>query len=268
MDMTWHQLWEQLPKWQCVPDRTIGAYNVFWNYPPGFKDVIMPKVFQCPKLLEIIVERFQQVLNSGQFDIDEITLLVRPTGFHISVPGNACGIDPDHIGNSMCGHNIDSPAQAFSLCFLLLTMLGEIYSIASIWDNNTDVGIEITEKKEKCLTIIRSRESKPFAMWSVTDFDGNMCGYVSARDWEEARETANLFFTEQYQRVQPHWTTEPRPFMPTERCKYTVLVFLINGEMQTKTIEAYSSESATTQARELFDIDSIYDVRVKSCKEI
>ena len=57
--------------------------------------------------------------------------------------------------------------------------------------------------------------------------------------------------------MQPHWTTEPRPFMPTKKCKYTVLVFLKNGGMHTKIIEAYSSESATTQARELFDIDSI-----------
>ncbi|TSC92632.1 MAG: hypothetical protein CEN89_562 [Candidatus Berkelbacteria bacterium Licking1014_7] len=267
---TAHDFWEVLPKWQYVSGRTIGAYNVFWKYPPGFKDDIMPKVFQCPILLDRITERFQQILNSGQFNIDEITLLFRRTGFHISVPGNACGIDPDYRGNSMCGHNVDSPSQTYSLCFLLLTMLDEIYQIASIWENHPDTGIEETDQNEKWLTLTRSRESKPFRLWGVKDSDFHTCGYVYARDWEEAREAANQFYPEKCQRVEPepYWSTEPRPFVAIPKRRYTVLVFTKNGEMQSKTIDTFTRELAISEAKKSLDPNCILDVRVDNCEEI
>lgn len=258
----WNNLWRHLPKWQHISGKSMGAYNVFWEYPDNFKRDIMPKVFACPKLLDIIVSRCQTVLDSGQFDIDKITLLIRPTGFHISVPGNACGIDPDHTGNSMCGHNVDNPAQAFNLCFLLLTMLDEIYSVASIWEKFPNTGIEETDQSEKWFHLTRSRESKPFRLWGVVNFDYETCGYIYARDWEEAQEMANLFYPEKHQRVEPYWSTEPRPFGTMSKRKYSILVFLKNGDMKTLKVTAYSEDIAFSQVKALCADDEIFDMRI------
>ncbi|MEK7629624.1 MAG: hypothetical protein AAB394_03880 [Patescibacteria group bacterium] len=58
----------------------------------------------------------------SNFEEMDIRAYVHNGGFHISVPGNACGIDPSHHltdrdegGYEFCGHNIDSPLQQLSI---------------------------------------------------------------------------------------------------------------------------------------------------------
>ncbi|MEK7062081.1 MAG: hypothetical protein AAB942_00900 [Patescibacteria group bacterium] len=264
----YHQLWRLLPKWQYTPGQDMNAYNVFWDYPPGFKDTIMPKVFACPLLLDRIVERCQKVLDSGQFDIDKITLFFRQTGFHITVPENACGIDPNYTGDSMCGHNVDHPSQAFSLCFLLLTILDEITQMAALWENNPDTGIEETETNKKWFTLERKKESKPFRLWCVLDFNHEICGNVYARDWEEAKKVANQFYPDEYQSIKLYWPTEPKLFIEATKSRYTILVFTRNGKMHTIKIEAFSDKLAMQEAKQLFNPNCIIKVRIDSCKEI
>lgn len=269
LETNWYEWWKQLPRWQYVSDRDIGAYNVFWDYPADFQSEIMPKVFACPKLLDIIVGRFQKVLDSGQFDIDEITLLVRSTGFHVSVPGNACGIDPDSYlaAKGMCGHNIDTSAQAFSLCFLLLTILDEIAQMAALWKTNPDVGIKETETEEKWFTLKRSRRSKPLKLWSVKRFDNCFVGYAYARDHDEAQEIAQERFGADACRITRSFVDQPIGLLPQPKYTYWMKVFLVGGEMKEIKVNAYSEDLAISEAREQFREDEVLDIRIANIKD-
>jgi hypothetical protein len=68
-------------------------------------------------------------------EVDDFrAVLYEDTGFHISVPGNACGIDPGYRyfengeGYEFCGHNIDSPIQQISI----LAGLAVLHDIARL----------------------------------------------------------------------------------------------------------------------------------------
>lgn len=179
------QMLRYLPNWSYAKDRVKGSYAVSWTYLPFYKKHV-EKVCQSTKLQQRIVDKCQFVLDSGQFEIDTVEITFSQEGLTIGVrPGNACYIGPGSMGG-VGNHNIDNPAQCFSLLFLLITALGEIYSMMSVWEDEPQCSID-REIGDKVYRLERSLRSKPFKLFEMQD--GLDVGeYVYARTRREATE--------------------------------------------------------------------------------
>ncbi len=178
------RIFERFPSW------TKDDYNIYWRLPEIYKRHA-DKIWGCSKLIEQIIERSKLVLNSGQFDIREVDLSFDSRGVTISVlPGtNGCMVYPSPDGRSYSCHNIDSPNQCFSLYFLLVTALNEIFQWIARWEE--DPGAGLTEDVEKTyFRLERSLESKDFRLFEIKDWDLETAGVSFARTTEEAEKVA------------------------------------------------------------------------------
>jgi len=185
-DVIWEAI-EQLPKWGGNKEGT--SYWVGWKYPP-FYEKYAGKICRCGRLQQIITEKCQRILDSGQFDIDWVELKFYQHGLIIDVPGNACGVYP--AGNkTYSSHNVDTPAQCFSLLFFLVTALDEIYKAMGVWERNPASGLNLPVG-DRTFRLDRSMESKPFELWNIRD-EHREVAVVLARNSQEAEKKKDQF---------------------------------------------------------------------------
>lgn len=184
-DAIWQTL-ETLPNWGFSDHGNYHIYWVEWHYPP-FYEKHADKTAASPRLQQIIVERCQFILDSGQFDIDWVELKFYKHGLIIDVPGNACGIYPDTSDHGQYGsHNVDSAAQCFSLLFFFLTALHEIYSFMISWDENPTAGID-GEPTDRTYRLERSNNSRRYELWRLEE-EFRLKTLIYARTRREAEE--------------------------------------------------------------------------------
>ncbi len=175
---------DQLPKWGCNEQGT--SYWIGWEFPPFYRRH-SEKICQCEKLQKSIAEKCQMILNSGQFDIDWVELKFWRQGLIIDVPGeNSCCVYP--AGSGYSSHNIDNPAQCFSLLFFFITALEEIYSAMIVWETNPTVGLNLTVG-DRTIRLERNLTSRPFEPWNIYgDVSSNALAVIFARNREEAEQ--------------------------------------------------------------------------------
>lgn len=177
------------PKWGCNEEGT--SYWIGCEL-PWFYQVHVEKICQCEKLQKMIMEKCRVILNSGQFDIDWVELKFWSQGLIIDVPGeNSCCVYPTSSGYT--SHNVDNPAQCFSLAFFLIVALEEIYSAMNVWEQNPGAGLNLSIAN-RTVRLERSLESTPYEPWNIRDDIGSRdLAVVFARNRHEAEKKMSMF---------------------------------------------------------------------------
>jgi len=113
--------------------KTTGCQELFFSLAPGSGNLdIAPKVFRdvIQAMRNMHLHIFPKDITR-EYAMWDFKMLVRDSGtFHLSVPGDACGLDPDYcvsplernVGLKLSPHNLDSVLQQLCLLAGLATL--------------------------------------------------------------------------------------------------------------------------------------------------
>lgn len=177
-----------MPLIGCCKTETQTRWFSDYRYPPVYRKYI-GNVLRCPRLKQRIVDKCQNVLDSGLFDLDWLKISFTQLGVAFEVPGvNGCYINPEHWEYGE--HNIDTPNQAYCLFLCLIGALYEIYQAIVVWIKTPDAGLEENEG-ENYFELKQNISSRTDRFWvTEQDYPNDNLIIVVAKTWQDAEKVA------------------------------------------------------------------------------